>query len=100
MEISDIIKMGRMKKKMSQEDLGKKLGISKNSISAWETGTKSPSCEMLLKVANEVDIVEDLFPGYKKEEKKEDFAIKEIFGRLEELEKYLGIKKNKYGRGK
>ena len=37
------IKILRISKGMRQEDLAEKLGLSKSSISGWETGTKEPS---------------------------------------------------------
>ncbi len=86
-KIGEIIKIGRVRKGLSQEELGKKLGISKNSISAWETGAKSPSCPMLFKVADILDLVPDLFPGYIKEED----AFFKIHARLNQVEKKLGI---------
>jgi transcriptional regulator with XRE-family HTH domain len=64
MDLAKIILNGRIKKKISQEELARILGVSKNSISAWERGNYAPSGETLVHVASVLDIVEDLFPGY------------------------------------
>ena len=50
----DLIKIGnfiaelRKKQKLTQEQLGEKLGVTNKTVSRWETGTYLPSAEALL----------------------------------------------------
>jgi transcriptional regulator with XRE-family HTH domain len=46
------IKLMRISKGMRQEDLAEKLGLSKSSISGWETGTKEPSISHIEKLCD------------------------------------------------
>lgn len=61
------IKEYRKKKKMNQTDLGKKLGVSQNTISGYENGEWEVSYDNLFKIADIFEIsIDDLFPGTKK----------------------------------
>lgn len=66
MNIGEVIKLARIKNKMTQEVLARKLETSKNSVVAWEKGHYSPNGEMLIKIGIVLDIVSDLFPDYVK----------------------------------
>ena len=50
------IRLLRTKKKLSQEKLGEKADLSKNSISSIERGISSPSIETLDKIAKALNI--------------------------------------------
>lgn len=58
MVIGSRIKSLRKKKKMSQEQLGLKLNLSKTTISHYENESRIPSIETLIDIANyfEVDL--------------------------------------------
>ena len=43
MKFGENLKLIRKSKKISQEDLADKLGISRQSVSKWETGENYPS---------------------------------------------------------
>lgn len=43
------------KKRIKQNDLASKLGISQASISYWVTGKNNPSLAMIQKIANVMD---------------------------------------------
>ncbi len=49
----------RMEKKMSQVNLSTKLGVSQETISAYESGRSYPSVEMLLKLCNTFNVSSD-----------------------------------------
>lgn len=66
MDIAHCIKKGREKKGWTQDDLAKSLGKSRNIVYFWESGKTIPTGDILCKLALELDIVEDLFPGYVK----------------------------------
>lgn len=53
------IKRYRTDKKMSQEDLGKAIYTSSVHISYVETGSRAPSLEMLINIANALDVSAD-----------------------------------------
>lgn len=42
----------RKAQKLSQADLGKRVGVSRYSILAWESGNKSPTLKQLETLAN------------------------------------------------
>lgn len=46
--ISDTIKSLRKKNNMSQEELAEKLGVSRQSVSLWETGQSQPTIENIV----------------------------------------------------
>ena len=57
------LKQLRKSKAMSQEQLGKVLGVSKVSVSGYEKGTRMPSMEVLLKILGIFDVSADYMLG-------------------------------------
>ena len=57
MDLGKNIRAARIDKKYTQEELARKIGVSKNAISNYETGISTPKLEILfaLMVALEVD---------------------------------------------
>lgn len=60
---------GRLKKirkshNMSQEDLGKLLGIGRTAIANWEAGFTEPSAENIKKIASIFKVTTDYLLGY------------------------------------
>lgn len=63
----------RLAKKMTQKELGMKIGVKHNTISSYENGTNEPEQNILFALANALDIsINDLFPPIK-----ESYEIKE-----------------------
>ncbi len=60
MIIGNRIKKARISKGLSQEDLGKLIGVSKVSVCGYELGTRTPSLAILTKIIN----ILDLNPNY------------------------------------
>ena len=61
--IGSKIKHFRKKGKITQEELGKKIGVKNNTISAYERGAISTDQDILFKLADALDIsINDLFP--------------------------------------
>lgn len=54
--IGERLKEARLNKKMSQETLGKMLGVSKVSICGYETGTRTPNMSNFLKLIEILDL--------------------------------------------
>ena len=53
----------RKSRAMSQEDLGRALGVSKVSISGYEKGTRMPSMDVLLSILRMFDVSADYMLG-------------------------------------
>ena len=77
----DQIKIGkfilncRKEKKITQEELAEKLGVTSKSISRWENGKTMPDYSLLKDLCNELDInVNELLSGEKIKEN--DYMIK------------------------
>lgn len=53
------LKYLRNKKEMTGEELGKKLNVTKVAISKWESDSRSPDKDTLIKLAKEFDVTTD-----------------------------------------
>ncbi|OUO92594.1 LexA family transcriptional regulator [Cloacibacillus sp. An23] len=63
MNIGERIRIYREAQKMSQEELGKIVGLSKNSIYLYEKGERIPQSDNLLKIATALQITPDMLFG-------------------------------------
>lgn len=68
MLFSEILKELRKKKKMTQEEAAKKLGIARTTYSGYERGTSEPDIEGLKKISNVFEVDIDLLIGSNKKE--------------------------------
>lgn len=62
----DTLKKERKKMKLSQEELASKLGIGKTTICNYETGVRNPDSNMLVKIANVLNVTTDYLLGFDK----------------------------------
>lgn len=77
------IKSARLKAGMTQKELGKILGVTKQTIINYEKGTTEPSWERLEDIAKALKIdVDELFPYSELGEKKGDLKWAEHLERL------------------
>lgn len=78
----------RKKKGLSQKDFSEKLGLSQNSMSQYETGTREPGVVTLVQIAEELGITVDELIDYQKIKNKlaEDLN-KRVEKRIEESKK-------------
>ena len=87
----------RKKNNWSQEDLAEKLGISRQSVSKWESGTSIPDIDKIIKISAIFDVstdyllkdeLEEILPA----EAGTDYMEKETLRRvsLEEVSEYTG----------
>lgn len=68
MSLGDNIKEYRKKSNLTQEELARKIGVSKSFMSKIEINNKAPSFEVLLKIAKALNVlVTDLNPNFKKD---------------------------------
>ena len=72
METALKLKELRKQKKLKQSELASVMGVAKNTISTWETGSREPNCEYLRKLAFYFDVTVDYFIG--KGENTRDFS--------------------------
>ena len=61
--LSDNIKNYRKKNNMSQDELAEKLGVSRQSISLWETGQTQPTIDNIIALAKVFNISSDMLLG-------------------------------------
>ncbi len=57
------IKSLRALRGINQEDLGKRIGVSKQSVSNWENENILPSIEMLVRIADFFGVTTDFLLG-------------------------------------
>jgi len=58
---------------MNQNELADKAQLSKSAISKYISGTREPSGDNLIKIANALDTTTDYLLGYKEDESYTDF---------------------------
>lgn len=78
--ISNILIEKRREKKLTQEDVANYMGVSKASVSKWETGGSYPDIELLPKLATFYNISLDELLGYNPNLTKEE--IRKIYHSL------------------
>ena len=63
-KVGNLIRYLREEKKLSQSQLGEKIGVSNKTISKWENGRGYPDTLILLSLAKELEItVDELLKG-------------------------------------
>ena len=78
-EFKDALKSARKCKGLTQEQLGKKIGVSSQVVSNWERGyTTSLSPEMLNNIAKALDTTPEVFLGMQSVDK--DVSIDYLLG--------------------
>lgn len=94
-KIGIFIAENRKKKKLTQEELAKKLGVTNRTISNWENGKYLPDYNMLIPLTKELEItISELVAGEYEETKTEQKKTLEKFiNFLKHVEK---IKQKKY----
>lgn len=66
--IGTVIRNHRVAKKMTQEELGKRVFVSKQAVSKWETGRTMPDIETVRKLCDILEINKDEILGGSMEE--------------------------------
>ncbi len=67
MSIKENIKRLRLLKKISQVELAKALGVTKQCVSNWENDNILPSVEMLIRIAKFFNVSTDVLVGLSKD---------------------------------
>jgi len=106
--ICDKIKQLRVENKITQSELGKKLGVSRTSVNAWEMGVSIPSLQVFIELARlfkvSVDYMLELDSDMKisighlsKSEKQLILDMIKHFDRFHEARKFIRAQENKTG---
>lgn len=70
-ELGSTLKRLRLKKGMTQADIAKDLGLTKSVISAYETGLRLPSYDILIHIATIFGVSTDYLLGLENNKKQE-----------------------------
>lgn len=62
-DFGNILKTLRLKKNLTQAELAQKLGLTKSVISAYETGLRLPSYDVLIHIAKILNVTTDYLLG-------------------------------------
>lgn len=95
MNIGEKIRKGRIKKGLTQRQLSQLIGMSPSLVSGWENSTRIPTGEELIKLAEQLDIVSEFFPGYVKIYSPDEH--REVKKKITEVEKILMEVKQRVG---
>ena len=88
------IKNLRKERLLSQAELGKLVGVSKVSISGYESGNRVPSMEVLEKLINIFDISADYILGREVDAVCEDDETQKIYLSSQDINIIKELKKN------
>ena len=81
--IGENIKQYRLQNGWTQQELGSKIGMSKNAIGNYEKGFRSPKKDTMFDLANAFNIsIDDLFPPVQKDHFYNTSSIKTIYDEL------------------
>ncbi|AXR66825.1 helix-turn-helix domain-containing protein [Leptospira mayottensis] len=79
----------RLQKNLSQEDLGKLVGIHANHLGRYERGLSKPSAETLQKLAEALGVSSDFLMGGNADDfAKAKFEDKDLLRMFQEIEKF------------
>lgn len=80
MTTGQLIKAARKKAGMTQEELGKKIGVSGSSMAQWENDLRNPKLDTLQRIASALGVpVQDLISDWEAVDK-EEFKRVFIYG--------------------
>lgn len=60
---SERLKELRLKKGLTQTELGKKVGVKQNTFTNWENGKREPNFETIIKIADLLEVSLDWLFG-------------------------------------
>jgi transcriptional regulator with XRE-family HTH domain len=92
MDFPSRVRRLRKEHKLTQEELGKKLNVTKVSISGYENGNRTPDSDTLNLIADVFDVTTDYLYGRSddprltaKEDKEVDKQVEELLKNLESV---------------
>ncbi len=76
-KVGKFIAASRKNKNLTQEELGRRLGVTGKTVSRWENGNYMPDISLLIPLSEELDIsVNELLLGKKLDTKESDESLK------------------------
>lgn len=85
-KISNLIKIKRKEKGLTQEELASRINVTEKAISRWETGRGTPDISLLVPLSEELGVsVSEILKG--REDKKDDKNIKDIIEYIDNSKK-------------
>ncbi len=64
--IGNAIKQLRLKRELSQEQLGKKVGVTQSAVASWESGRTCPKVNAAKALADEFNVPLEYILGHRK----------------------------------
>ncbi|WP_153732744.1 helix-turn-helix domain-containing protein [Sporosarcina obsidiansis] len=86
--LGERLKKLRTESKLTQDELGKKINVTKVSISGYENGNRSPDTETLQKIADTFNVTTDYLLGRSDNPRKTADEEFEVFANDPELERW------------
>ncbi|WP_372366025.1 helix-turn-helix domain-containing protein [Candidatus Uabimicrobium sp. HlEnr_7] len=86
-DIGKIIRQGRVSKGISQRELAEEFNITVAAISSWERNITTPQAQMLIYLAEKLEIVDELFGRTSKKEDK----IQQILDIVSKIDKKIDV---------
>lgn len=80
----DNLKALRKKKGITQEELAARLNVVRQTVSKWEKGLSVPDSELLIKLAEILEVPVSRLPGSKIEAEEQPDALAEQLSRINE----------------
>ena len=77
--------------RMSQEKFGELAGVSQRTVAFWEAGDRTPSYDVLVDIANQLDVSVDYLLGRSDEPKQKEPAISDDELRISTLDRLMAL---------
>ncbi|MGL5258759.1 MAG: helix-turn-helix domain-containing protein [Lachnospiraceae bacterium] len=87
MQIGEVIRINRKRKKLTQEEMAKRLGVTAPAVNKWENGNSQPDIALLVPISRLLDITTDQLLSFHNEP-----TIEEIDEIIYELDAVLQSK--------
>ncbi len=86
----EIIRIARVKKNISQQDIAEELGVARSAVSKWESGLSQPGADSLIKLAYMLDIIQEIFPDFERKNPTDKYAtrieMESLWERIQRIE--------------
>ena len=88
----DLVKIGaflkelRKEKNITQEELADKMGVSRRTVSRWETGSNMPDMDILIDISDFYDVdLREILDGERKDSRMDTYCRKHYKLQTEDL---------------
>ena len=84
-DFANRLRESRIKRHMTQKELGNILNVSQNAIFNWETGKTEPSIDTIIKMSGILGVSVDFLIGFEKEKSSHEKMIEKIIERIDSI---------------